>query len=190
MTNRTVKGIIIISVIFIALIGCTSFFAIQYTNMKEELEQRASCTEHEQTITRLQSEIQSLQDQIRGAETNNKEEIGEQAMFFLDTFYSADQEKNIKPLMTEEAYRELYSNDDYKWTQTTSTYKVTINNENIYYSKLSDTKCDVLILADFNVNSSTGNSTTPFLFHIEMTYQSDSWLVSDIIENTTIRYVN
>lgn len=190
MTNRTVKGIIILTVIFISLIGCTSYFAVQYVDMKEELEQRESCTEHEQTINRLQSEVQALQDQVEGAETNNEDEIGERAMFFLNTFYSADQEQNIKPLMTADAYQKLYSNDDYKWTQTTSTYKVTISNENIYYSRISDTQCDVLILADFNVKSSTGNSTTPFLFHIEMTYQSGSWLVSNIIENTTIRYVN
>lgn len=190
MMNKKTKGIVIIAIVFVILITLTGFFAVRYANMREELEQRESCTDHEQTITRLQGEVQALQDQIEGSQTNNQDEIKEKAMFFLNTFYGADQEQNIKPLMTDEAYKKLYSTDDYRWSQTTSTYKVTINNENIYYNKISDTQCDVLILADFDVDSSTGSSSTPFLFHIEMTYQSGSWLVSEILENTTIRYIN
>lgn len=188
--NNKVKGLVLVGVVFVVLISVTAFLGIKYSNMKEELKQRQSCTEHEQTIDRLRGEIQDLQDKITGSQTNNQDEIKQIAAFFLDTFYGADQEQNIKPLMTEDAYTELYSTDDYKWTQPTSTYKVTINNKNVYYSKISDTECDVLILADFDVSSSTGNSSTPFLFHIEMTYQSGTWLVSEILQNTTVKYIN
>lgn len=190
MDKKQAKGIVILAVVFVALIAVTAFFAARYSNMKQELEQRQSCTEHEQIIARLQKEIQELQDRIEGSESNTPSEIKNKAMFFLDTFYSANQEQNIKPLMTEDAYKELYSNDDYKWTQTTSSYKVTINNESVFYEKQSDTKCEIMVLADFDVNSSSGSTSTPFLFHIEMIYQNGEWLVSEIMENTTIRYIN
>ena len=149
-TTNKIKGIIILAITFIALIIATGFFGIRYADMKDELKDRESCTEHIETIERLQNELSELQNQQKGAETNNETNIKEKALFYLNTFYSADQEKNIKPLMTEEAYKKLYSTDTYRWTQITSDYKVTINNPIIYYTKISDTECDVLIFADFD----------------------------------------
>lgn len=189
-TTNKIKGIIILAITFIALIIATGFFGIRYADMKDELKDRESCTEHIETIERLQNELSELQNQQEGAETNNETNIKEKALFYLNTFYSADQEKNIKPLMTEEAYKKLYSTDTYRWTQITSDYKVTINNPIIYYTKISNTECDVLIFADFDVDSLSGNTSSPFIFHIEMIYEGGNWLVSDIIQNTTIQFNN
>ena len=61
--------------------------------MKDELKDRESCTEHIETIERLQNELSELQNQQKGAETNNETNIKEKALFYLNTFYSADQEK-------------------------------------------------------------------------------------------------
>lgn len=186
--NNKIKGVVIIAVTFVILITTTGFFAIKYSDMKEELANRESCTEHLEIIERLQEQISDLQNKQEGSKTNNEKTIKDKALFYLKTFYSADQEKNIKPLMTDEAYQELYSTDEYRWTQVTSDYKVSINNATSYYSKISDTKCTVLILADFDVDSSSGSTSSPFIFQIEMQYQHGNWLVSEILKNTMIQY--
>ena len=77
---------------------------------------------------------------------------------------------------------------DSRWTQVTSDYKVSINNATSYYSKISDTECTVLVLADFDVDSSSGSTSSPFIFQIEMQYQNGEWLVSEILKNTMIQY--
>lgn len=82
MDKKQAKGIVILAVVFVALIAVTAFFAARYSNMKQELEQRQSCTEHEQIIARLQKEIQELQDRIEGSESNTPSEIKNKAMFF------------------------------------------------------------------------------------------------------------
>lgn len=192
MTNKK-RGIVILAFVFVALLATCTFCLFSYANMKSELtilQGQKDCTEHEKTIQRLQTQLNELQNQADGARSNTKENISDKALFFLNTFYSENQSQKIKPLMTERAYTALYSSTTADEYQVTPTYKVTINNPKVYHNKFSDIKCDVLILADFNVSSTTGNTVSPFLFHIEMIYENGEWLVSDILQNTTIRYIS
>lgn len=185
------KGIIVLAVIFLVLVVATTVCCFKYAGMRETidtLQAQKDCTEHEKTIARLQAEINELKDKTEGFESNTQTNISEQAIFFLNSFYSDDQATKLKPLMTKNAYEELFSSTTVLEYQTSSSYKVSFSNENIYYQKLSDTEADILILADFNVDSPSGVTSSPFIFHIRMEYTGGSWLVYDILENSTLQY--
>lgn len=190
MTTKK-KGIIILAIIFLVLVVTTTVCCFKYADMKETittLQAQKDCTEHEKTIARLQTEINELRDKAEGLESNTETNISEQALFFLNSFYSDNQAQNLKPLMTENAYEELFSSTTVLEYQTSSSYKVSFSNENVYYQKLSDTEADVLILADFNVDSPSGVTSSPFIFHIRMEYKGGAWLVYDILQNSTLQY--
>lgn len=187
------KGIIIIAIAIILLIVITigsSYKCITTTRKLNSIQSQQDCTEHEKTIARLQSEVNQLRDIVEATESNNDTTVCDKAMFFLESFYSPDQATKIKPLMTENAYKELYGSTTVQQYQTSSAYKVSFSNVSTYYSKISDIEADVLILADFNVDSSSGVTSAPFIFHINMIYENGNWLVQDILQNSTIQFNN
>lgn len=193
MKNKKILGIILIVVAFVGLTLWGLFNYSSREEMKKQLNVEAEnkCIEYEKTIARLQNELNQWQDKEQGEENNTEKVIGEKAWFFLQTFYcSTNQAEDVNPLMTSEAYKKLYSNvnDNGAGIGTNENYQVTVKKQSIYYTKLSSTTADVFIMADLNVKTPANTSTSPLLFHAEMTYTDGLWLVSKILLNSTVRY--
>lgn len=190
-SKKTTAGILLMMIAFIATVTFSVIDHFSNTKKVAELEKNNVCTEHLQTIERLQNEIAVLENIEHGQNDNSADIVGEKARFFLQTFYcSPKQAEDVRPLMTTTAYNNLYEKVDQGGAGigTNENYQVSITDEQAYYTQTGEAAADVLIMATLNVRTPAGGTSTPLIFQAEMVYQNDTWLVSKILKNSTVRY--
>lgn len=179
--NSKYKGI------FLIILAVAIFIAIIIVAVKMPIQN--SCVDHENTIPTLKEELDEAKNISAGSKNNIEETVCQKAEFFLDTFYNSEnQQQAIKDLMTDEAFQKLYAETPHGDSAGASDYSVTFSELHSYYKKIDETTADVLILADMSVNFSSGSTTAPLLFQVEMTYNKD-WLVSEILQNSMVNIV-
>jgi len=179
---------IVLAVITVGIIIISIFNHMELQKYKEAYtlnDQELVCNIHEQTIDDLSSQLSSAQNELKSAQANKIDTVINDITYMLETFYtiddahpSGDRYAKLKDYVTKE-YEFYISN----LTSVSSEYRQSIDIQDTFYSKLTDTEARVLVFCTVSMESEKwGSVTQPNVYEIEAQYNSElqKWQVAGI----------
>lgn len=198
--DRKKIGVALIMALMAALLIYSIVSSVRVQNLKKENESLQSTTPqaYEEKVDVLTGDLEEAQRQLAAANHNNENEVVEAAEYFLETFYSNnnntefDQLKKIQPLVSGSVYKSLIPENDGEndgtYEMNGLSYKTWVSDLQTYYRFNSNTSADIFIYCTLHVQSgSTVNTASPFIFSATMIFENQKWIVNEIHQNQTIR---
>lgn len=175
---------------------------MNFTNYKlaHQSKQPAAVQDSDESAEKkaLTDEIQELRSRLEAKNNNNEEKVGADMKIFISAYYDNDNSKitakdrqdNLKPLMTNDGYKQIdiYSDGNpesidvkYKYTS-----KATI--QSLYFKALDTTHTQVFAICELDVTTVSGHSTSTILMELKSAYDAkqNRWLVDKIIHNNVV----
>lgn len=179
---------IVSAVITVGIIIISIFNHMELQKYKEAYnlnDQELVCNIHEQTIDDLSSQLSSAQNELKSSQVNKIDTVINDITYMLETFYtiddthpSSDRYAKLKDYVTKE-YEFYISN----LTSVSTEYRQSIDIQDTFYSKLTDTEARVLVFCTVSMESEKwGSVTQPNVYEIESQYNFElqKWQVAGI----------
>lgn len=179
---------IVSAVITVGIIIISIFNHMELQRYKEAYtlnDQELVCNIHEQTIDDLSSQLSSAQNELKSSQVNKIDTVINDITYMLETFYtiddthpSSDRYAKLKDYVTKE-YEFYISN----LTSVSTEYRQSIDIQDTFYSKLTDTEARVLVFCTISMESEKwGSVTQPNVYEIESQYNFElqKWQVAGI----------
>lgn len=201
MRKNQLIGLTIIVVVCLALgsigtVGITKSYKL--TKEVQELKVKKDCTVHDSIIKNLETENKQLRDQIVTLDSNEEEQVIQDAEFFVKKLYSSmsltTQQKEVRPLVLDSAYNSLFpvafEGED---TESDNYFSLDIINMTSYYKKINTSTARVMTFLDVKTENRKDDSLYNVFHNIieyELIYntEKDKWIVSQILRKEQITY--
>ena len=158
-------------------------------------EQDLVCTVHEETISDLLSQVESLETELEAAQANRSDSVITDIVYMLETFYTIDENHP-----SGDRYAKLQDRVTARYlpylknlTSVSTEYRQSISIQETFYSKLTDTEARVLVFCTISMQSEKwGNMTQPNVYDVEAIYNPDSgkWQVDSVKVGEGISFQN